>query len=905
VQQDSDLIKVVFASGPADLNRALIDRIAVAHPELPLYVVGEFEPQPGKFSEWIPYHVLRGFRENLAAVRAAIGNKQIRLAAMVLSPAVPTGKMRLIAYLVAARALTVYDENLQAVTGAARWGKLLLKRARAAAGSARTRQWLRRLSHPGEAEIPIRARAAQIYGIAADRFRTAQSAAPLGGSPVDFCQTKEGLADGTGIVVPSRNGRELLANMLPALLPQVGSGEVIVSDNGSTDGTAEWLAQNYPEVRVLQNSAPLSFARAVNLGILASGFTRTLLLNNDMIVEPGFIEALHAAFDRVPDLFCATAQIFFAPGIRREETGKAVWRRDQPEDFPVRCDEPVPGEDLTWVLYGSGGCSLFDTAKLRAIGGVSEVFDPAYVEDLDLGYRAWKLGWPSVFCAGARVEHRHRGTTSRYYAPEQIDSFVEQNYLRFLIHAVGSRPLFRHLWLAAIRRLQLKAMEGSGAALNTLRSIPRVGPRPPQAAGPLSETEILALGSGDIAIFPGSAFPESTTRDRRRWAIVVASPYLPFPLSHGGAVRIYNLMKYAARDRHQVLVAFCDQLATPAPELFDICSEIVLVRRRGSHYRRNTARPDVVEEFDSEAYRAALKQTVQKWRPETIQLEFTQMAQYAADCHPAKTILVEHDITFDLQCQLIDTGAGTPRWEMEQQLQKWRVFETAAWKTVNCVVTMSAKDESAVANAERTICLPNGVDTERFQPSGIALLPRRLLFIGSFAHLPNLLALEFFLREVWPLLGTGFTLHVIAGPRPDYFLEFHRSRVSIDLTIPGIELEAFVADVRNAYGRAEIVLAPLTASAGTNIKVLEALAMGRAVVSTPAGINGLDLAPDREVAVTRSASEMAAKILALSSDPIERRNLEASGRNAALRYDWSQIARKQSQLYDALARTSR
>lgn len=536
MQPDPDLIKIVFASGPAELNRALVDRIAAAHPELPLYVVGEFEPEPGKFSEWVPYHVLRGFRENLAAVRAAIGNKRIRLAAMVLSPAVPTGKMRLIGYLVAARALTVYDENLQAVEGAARWGKVILKRARAVAASPRTRQWFRRLGHPGEAEIPVRARAAQIYGIAADRLRTAQSVTPLGGN-----EAAVELADGIGIVIPSRNGRELLAHMLPALLPQVGRGEVIVSDNGSTDGTAEWLAQNFPEVRVLRTSAPLSFARAVNLGILASGFMRTLLLNNDMIVQPDFREALDAAFDRVPDLFCATAQIFFPPGMRREETGKAVWRQDRPEDFPVRCDEPVPGEDLTWVLYGSGGCSLFDTAKLRAIGGVSEVFDPAYVEDLDLGYRAWKRGWPSVFCAGARVEHRHRGTLSRYYTPEQIDSFVERNYLRFLIHAVGARPLFRRLWLAAIRRLQLQAMEGSGAALHTLRSVPRIGPRPAQAAGALSETEILALGSGDVAIFPA--------RHRRRSAIVVASPYLPFPLSHGGAVRIYNLMKHAARDR--------------------------------------------------------------------------------------------------------------------------------------------------------------------------------------------------------------------------------------------------------------------------------------------------------------------------------------------------------------------
>ena len=281
------------------------------------------------------------------------------------------------------------------------------------------------------------------------------------------------------------------------------------------------------------------------------------------------------------------------------------------------------------------------------------------------------------------------------------------------------------------------------------------------------------------------------------------------------------------------------------------------------------------------------------------------MAQYAGDCYPAKTILVEHDITFDLQQQLLDLGTetGAARWEMEQQLKKWRDFETAAWKAVDCVVAMSEKDERTVTGAKRTCCLPNGVDTDRFQPSGNDPPPRSLLFIGSFAHLPNLLALEFFLREVWPLLGEGFRLHVIAGARPDYFLSFHRSRVSIDLTLPGIYIEGFVSDVRDAYKEAEIVLAPLTASAGTNIKVLEAMAMGRAVVSTPAGINGLDLEPEREVIVAGSANEMAARILALSADPATRRSIETNARKAALRFDWREIAARQSQLYNELCPT--
>ncbi len=699
-------------------------------------------------------------------------------------------------------------------------------------------------------------------------------------------------------MIPSRNGRDLLSLALPALLPQLLSGEIIVSDNGSDDGTAEWLARCFPEVRVIGNASPLSFARAVNAGIEAARFSHILLLNNDMIARPGFIDALRSAFNRVPDLFCATAQIFFPPGIRREETGKAVWRREQPLDFPVRCDDPIPGEDLTWVLYGSGGCSLFDTPRLRALGGVSQVFDPAYVEDLDLGYRAWKRGWPTVFCAAAQVEHRHRATTSRYYGPEELDMFVERNYLRFLIHAVASPALFRRLWLESIRRLQLNAMEGNAAALHALRAIPLIGARPERPSGALSETEILALGGGDVAVFPG--------RDGAGRAVVVVSPYLPFPLSHGGAVRIYNLMKKAAETWDQVLIAFCDELTTPARELLDICREVVMVRRRGSHYRQNTVRPDAVEEFDSETFRGCLKQTIRRWRPLVVQLEFTQMAQYADDCRPAKTILVEHDITFDLQQQLLETMSktGAARWEMERQLTRWKSFETAAWKSVDCVVTMSAKDETTVEGARRTICLPNGVDTERFQPSGAEPKPRRLLFIGSFAHLPNLLALDFFLRDVWPLLGPGFTLHVIAGARPEYYLALHRNRVFLDLKQPGVELEGFVADVREAYRSAEIVLAPLTASAGTNIKVLEAMAMGRAVVSTVAGINGLDLAVGREVIVTRSAQEMAENILRLSTDAPGRKKIEAHAREAALRYDWREIGLKQSQLYEDLTRAT-
>jgi GT2 family glycosyltransferase len=309
---------------------------------------------------------------------------------------------------------------------------------------------------------------------------------------------------GISVVIPSRNGRDLLAAQVPGILREITpfASEAIVVDNGSDDGTAEWLRTEYRQIRVDISREPLSFARAVNRGINLARFSHVCLLNNDMLLEPGFFLALRRAFDEVPNLFCGTAQIRFPPGVRREETGKAVMAQNGPEDFPVRCDDPLPGEDGTYVLYGSGGCSLYDVTKLRALGCVDEAYEPAYVEDLDLGYRAWQRGWPTVFVAGAIVEHRHRATTRRYYSEEQLDTVLEVNYLKFVARAVARRPVFDRLWRQALDRLRLRAERPAArAALLKAASIARSGG--PALQPTYSEEMFLALTNGSVALFPG------------------------------------------------------------------------------------------------------------------------------------------------------------------------------------------------------------------------------------------------------------------------------------------------------------------------------------------------------------------------------------------------------------------
>jgi glycosyltransferase involved in cell wall biosynthesis len=356
---------------------------------------------------------------------------------------------------------------------------------------------------------------------------------------------------------------------------------------------------------------------------------------------------------------------------------------------------------------------------------------------------------------------------------------------------------------------------------------------------------------------------------------------------------MYNLMRRAADEFDQILVAFIDTPGPPPAEVLEICAEVVLVHRTGSHSLPSNGRPEVVEEFSSCSFQAALLQTIRKWRPAIAQLEFTQMAQYAPDCVPARTILVEHDVTLDLYTQLL---AMEDDWELRRQVKLWQRFETAAWRQVNCVVTMSQKDRAMITGA-RAVTLPNGVDLERFRPAARDPEPRRLLFIGSFAHLPNLMAAEFFLRDVWPRLRE-VTLHIIAGARHEYFIARHAVRVKVSLDQPGLEVEGFVADVRPAYERAAVVVAPLVASAGTNIKILEAMAMGKAIVSTPAGVNGLDLFPGKDFVLVKSAAEMIEAIEDLLANPERRKGMEVIARRRVEReYGWDEIARQQAELY--------
>ncbi|HXG33275.1 MAG TPA: glycosyltransferase [Bryobacteraceae bacterium] len=838
-------VQLAFASGSRQRNPAFLEAFSRLSPEVPLYVVSEFPCPEGK---WIPYHPLRSFWENYRRCRFILRGRRVRLASVLLEPRMPYRRMVALAVLFGGSRLLVFNENLDHFRLHPRCFGAMLRHV-----FWRLREFLDREIHPGGATYTFlwRLRHPRAFG----RPLAYQAALAAGG-----------LARLLAWILPARRPVPPPEHCRSGLSVVLYGAEQHSLDERETDvrrNCGHACCEVIP-IAALEGRALIG---AVNRALERAAFDRLCLLPASVPPEPGFFRRLAEAFEMVPDLFCA------APGGLCFSPAALVEGR-----FKQRT--PLAGESGSYVLGAAAG--LWSTRKLLALGGLDEGYATLEFALLDAGFRAWRRGWPSVGLLS--------GTVPAAHSPEPLPG-VRRDALRFLVTALGAP---RKLWNAALSELNRLAAreEPPEFAMDLLRAATRapLWIRSRSGGDPSGEA-ILGLTSGAVRVFAG--------RGRTgKPLLVLASPYPPFPLSHGGAVRMYNLMRCAAADYDLILVSFTSELAPPARELLEISTEVVFVLRTGSHSRPATSRPDAVEEFASPAFDAALRQAVRKWRPFAVQLEYTQMAQYARACHPARTILVEHDVTFDLYDQLCKLNAG---FDVEREARKWRRFEQQAWRDVDCVVVMSERDRSLVRGA-RCWCLPNGVDLERFRPAQDPPEPRRLLFVGSFAHLPNLLAVEFFLKAVWPRLARWSPrLHIIAGPDHRRYLGYYRDRVELELDQPGVEVEGFVADVRPAYARASVVVAPLVASAGTNIKVLEALAMGRAVVSTPAGIHGLDLEAGREVLVAGDAGGLASAIATLFENEDVRRSLERAGRNAVeSRYSWDRIAGRQRELYETL-----
>ena len=212
------------------------------------------------------------------------------------------------------------------------------------------------------------------------------------------------------VIIPNYNGIVYMDNCLQALQKSTMQADVIVVDNGSTDGSLEQTKENYPQIKMIAFQENTGFCRAVNAGIQAAQSEYVILLNNDTEVEPDFIERLVEAIEELPGAFSVSALLknMKQPSLVDDAgdfycaLGWAYARgKDKPvEKYVKRCR----------IFSACGGAVIYRRALFEEIGYFDENHF-AYLEDIDIGYRALIHGYENYFEPGAGVLHAGSGVS--------------------------------------------------------------------------------------------------------------------------------------------------------------------------------------------------------------------------------------------------------------------------------------------------------------------------------------------------------------------------------------------------------------------------------------------------------------------------------------------------------------
>lgn len=257
-----------------------------------------------------------------------------------------------------------------------------------------------------------------------------------------------------------------------------------------------------------------------------------------------------------------------------------------------------------------------------------------------------------------------------------------------------------------------------------------------------------------------------------------------------------------------------------------------------------------------------------------------------APCGPI--VLFEHNVEHVIWRRLASTGPLWRRALLEVEWRKLRRYEAAACRRARLTIAVSAGDAEALsrlAPAARVRAVPTGVDTAYFRPKGDASPAPGLVFTGSMDWYPNEDAILHFIKTTLPRIRAEVpdASLTIVGRNPSPALRAAEA--------PGIRVTGTVDDVRPFVAEAAVYVVPLRVGGGTRLKLFEALAMGKAVVSTTVGAEGLPLEPGQHFVEADGPVDFARAVVGLLRSPEQRRRLGAAGRRLVeTRYSWSQVA---------------
>jgi glycosyltransferase involved in cell wall biosynthesis len=291
---------------------------------------------------------------------------------------------------------------------------------------------------------------------------------------------------------------------------------------------------------------------------------------------------------------------------------------------------------------------------------------------------------------------------------------------------------------------------------------------------------------------------------------------------------------------------------------------------------------------------------LERYDYDVVQVEYTHMAHYMPP--PANRmirVLVEHDVSFVSlsRSRTLLSGAAAKLANLYDWMRLLR-YEINAVENAELVVVMSEHDKSELgkfADTHSIHAIPNGVDCNQFSPQTDQREPDSILFVGFFRHEPNVQAVDYFCRDVLPLIRKDrpeVRLQIVGASPPMQIQQLANET--------GIDVLGKVDDISAYYRKCAVFVAPILKGSGTRLKILEAMASGSPVVSTTIGAEGLDVQDGKHLLIGDTPEAMADAVKTLLSNQELNKSIAAQARERVVaRYDWDAIAAQLLSIYDA------
>ena len=393
--------------------------------------------------------------------------------------------------------------------------------------------------------------------------------------------------------------------------------------------------------------------------------------------------------------------------------------------------------------------------------------------------------------------------------------------------------------------------------------------------------------------------------------ILFLSTRSPYPLISGHSLRTYHILRGATQRHNVILVTFVqlneelkrgnvDHLRSfcQAVYTFKVPVHVSKAKLAASLFLNIfSPLPFVAQKYDAPMMRMKIREIVKTAKIELVHVDMLPLSVYLNEFSDLPKVLVNHNVEsmrlyrwFQNESDLLKKAYLGMQWG------KLRSFERSSMSKFDCCVVVSEADKRMLRKMgvnNRLFVVPNGTDTDFFKPTARKMNKNVVLWVGHMDVHTNKDAVLYFWGEIYPIIrkqhphaqmtfvGTAPPKEIVRATKMD----------------GQIKVTGFVDDIRPYVHEAAVMVVPIRIGSGTRLKILDAMAMGKAIVSTSIGGEGLNVSHGQNILIADHPEDFAHKVIELLKNEKMRLNLGNNARSLAKTYDWELIREQQEMVY--------